>query len=93
MGKKEKKAEVKAPAAKPDKVGITLALQNYKLMLIGFGIIVLGFILMSGGKSPDAGVFNGEALYSFRRITLAPLVVVFGFMFELYAIMKRPKAS
>ncbi|MDR0711382.1 MAG: DUF3098 domain-containing protein [Prevotellaceae bacterium] len=68
-------------------------MQNYKLMLVGFAIIVVGFMLMSGGKSPDPKVFNAEELYSFRRITLAPIVVMFGFAFEIYAIMKRPAKS
>jgi hypothetical protein len=51
---------------------------------------VVGFILMVGGKSEDPSVFNPE-IFSFRRITLAPLVVLFGFLFEIYAIMKRSK--
>ncbi len=94
MAKETNKADVKAAPAKTDKAKtFALGPQNYKLMLIGFGIIVLGFILMSGGKSADPTVFNGEELYSFRRITLAPIVVVFGFAFEIYAIMKRPKAN
>jgi hypothetical protein len=67
-----------------------LGKENYKLLLIGFGIIVLGFVLMVGGKSEDPSVFNPE-IFSFRRITLAPLIVLFGFLFEIYAIMKRPK--
>ncbi|KOH43983.1 DUF3098 domain-containing protein [Sunxiuqinia dokdonensis] len=67
-----------------------LGKENYKLLLIGFGIIVLGFILMVGGKSEDPSVFNPE-IFSFRRITLAPIIVLFGFLFEIYAIMKRPK--
>ena len=90
MAKKVKKAEA-APVAKSDKMNFALGLQNYKLMLIGFVIIVLGFILMAGGKSLDPAVFDGKELYSFRRITLAPIVVIFGFAFEIYAIMKRPK--
>jgi len=65
-----------------------LGKENYKLLLIGFAIIVVGFILMVGGKSEDPAVFNPE-IFSFRRITLAPLVVLFGFLFEIYAIMKR----
>ncbi|MDR0415194.1 MAG: DUF3098 domain-containing protein [Prevotellaceae bacterium] len=82
-------------AAKTDKstTGFALGLHNYKLMLAGFVIIVAGFALMSGGKSPDPGVFNADELYSFRRITLAPIVVIFGFAFEIYAIMKRPAKS
>jgi membrane-bound ClpP family serine protease len=67
-----------------------LGKENYKLLLIGFAIIVVGFILMVGGKSEDPSVFNPE-IFSFRRITLAPLVVLFGFLFEIYAIMKRSK--
>lgn len=66
--------------------------ENYKLLLIGFAIIVIGFILMVGGKSEDPSVFNPE-IFSFRRITLAPLVVLFGFLFEIYAIMKRTKSE
>jgi len=75
------------------KSGMALSMQNYKLMLIGFGIIVIGFILMSGGKSPDPNVFNEAELYSFRRITLATIVVTLGFGFEIYAIMHRPKSK
>lgn len=69
-----------------------LGKENYKLLLIGFAIIVVGFILMVGGKSEDPTVFNPE-IFSFRRITLAPLVVLFGFLFEVYAIMKRSKTD
>ena len=76
---------------KGKKFDFALGMENYKLLLIGFGIIVLGFILMMGGGSDDPKVFNGEELFSFRRITLAPIVVVIGFAFEIYAIMKKPK--
>ena len=87
---KEVKKEIKDAGVKA-KSNFALGLQNYKLLLIGFGIIVLGFILMSGGKTSDPKVFNGEELYSFRRITLSTIVVMFGFIFEIYAIMKLPK--
>lgn len=62
--------------------------KNYKLLLIGFVIILLGFILMMGGEPASAEGFN-ENIFSWRRITLAPIVVVAGFAFEVYAIMKR----
>lgn len=75
-----------------DMSGFALAKENLKLLVIGFAIIVFGFILMTGGKSNDPSVFNPE-IFSFRRITLAPLVVLFGFLFEIYAIMKKPKAE
>ncbi|MFI3261995.1 MAG: DUF3098 domain-containing protein [Rikenellaceae bacterium] len=68
---------------------LPLTKKNYQLMLIGVGIIFLGFILMIGGGSDDPLVFNKEELFSFRRITLAPLVVMFGFAFEVYAIIKK----
>ncbi|MDO8951497.1 MAG: DUF3098 domain-containing protein [Draconibacterium sp.] len=73
-------------------VGFALGKENYKLMAIGFAIIVVGFILMTGGKSDDPNVFNPE-IFSFRRITLAPMILLFGFAFEIYAIMKKPKSN
>jgi hypothetical protein len=72
--------------------GFALGKENLKLLIIGFLIIIAGFLLMIGGKSNDPNVFNME-IFSFRRITLAPLVVVFGFLFEIYAIMKKPKSD
>ena len=72
--------------------GFALGKDNYKLMAVGFGIIVFGFILMIGGGSDDPNVFSYD-IFSFRRITLAPLILLFGFLFEIYAIMKKPKNS
>lgn len=73
-----------------NQTGFALGKENYKLMAIGFAIIVIGFILMAGGGSEDPNVFNPD-IFSFRRITLAPVVLLFGFIFEIYAIMKKPK--
>lgn len=71
---------------------MALSKSNYIAMLIGFGIILIGFVLMSGGGSPDPeNVFTGEELFSFRRITLAPITVLAGFTFVGYGIMKRSK--
>lgn len=64
--------------------------ENYKLMAIGFVVIIIGFILMAGGRSEDPAVFN-PGIFSFRRITLAPLILLFGFLFEIYAIMKKSR--
>lgn len=75
---------------KKEEMNFALGRENYRLMAIGFAIIVLGFILMLGGKSESPDVFN-EDIFSFRRVTLAPMVVLAGFVFEIYAIMKRPK--
>ncbi len=64
---------------------------NYKWMLIGAVVLTLGFFLMAGGKSPDPNVFNDAEIYSFRRITLAPILIVGGFIIEIYAIIKKQK--
>jgi hypothetical protein len=63
---------------------------NYKILLIGIGVIALGFLLMSGGGSDDPNVFN-EAVFDFRRIRLAPTTVLIGFGITIYAILKNPK--
>ena len=67
-----------------------LTWENYRLIIIGVLFIIVGFILMSGGGSDDPTAFNPE-IFSFRRITLAPIVSLFGFIFIIYAIMKKPK--
>lgn len=63
---------------------------NYKLLLIGIGIIILGFVLMSGGGSGDPEVFDAKEIFSPRRITVAPIVCLIGYIFVIYAIMKKP---
>ena len=77
----------KTEREKPD---FPLQRENYIYLIIGFVIIIIGFLLMMGGKSEDPNVFNPQ-IFSFRRITLAPIVVLFGFVFEIWAIMKKPK--
>jgi len=84
------KQTVPSKEQEQDEAKFALGKHNLKLLLIGFGIIVLGFLLMIGGGSKDPNVFNNE-MFSFRRVTLAPIVVLFGFVFEIYAIMKKPK--
>jgi hypothetical protein len=63
---------------------------NYKILLIGIAVIVLGFILMSGGGSDNPKVFS-EDVFSFRRIRLAPTVVLIGFGITIYSIFKKSK--
>jgi len=63
---------------------------NYKVLLIGIAVITLGFILMSGGGSNDPNVFN-EEIFNFRRIRLAPTLVLLGFGITVYSILKNPK--
>lgn len=65
---------------------------NYKILLIGIAVIVLGFILMSGGGSDDPKVFSDE-IFNFRRIRLAPTVVLIGFGITVYSIIKNPKKA
>ena len=77
----------KTEQEKPD---FPLQRENYIYLIIGFVIIIMGFLLMMGGKSEDPNVFNPQ-IFNFRRITLAPIMVLFGFVFEIWAIMKKPK--
>jgi len=64
--------------------------RNYRFMFIGLGFIVVGFILMSGGGSDDPKVWN-EAIFNFRRIRLAPMLILLGLIVEVYAIMTKPE--
>lgn len=64
--------------------------ENYKAMIIGILFIILGFIIMSGGGSEDPNIFSDE-IYSFRRIRLAPALILIGFVIQIYAILKSSK--
>ena len=70
----------------------TFKKRNYVIMLIGLGLIVLGFLLMSGGASEDPTKFSQE-IFSFRRITLATIIVMLGFIIEVFAIMSLDKKN
>ncbi|MDD3740636.1 MAG: DUF3098 domain-containing protein [Bacteroidales bacterium] len=70
--------------------GFVLGKKNYIIIAAGFALIIIGFILMSGGKSEDPNIFNPE-IFNFRRITLAPIFILIGFIAEIFAIMWRPK--
>ncbi|HXB90754.1 MAG TPA: DUF3098 domain-containing protein [Puia sp.] len=67
--------------------------ENYRWMLIGIVIIALGLILMGGGKSKDPNVFNPKEVYSFTRITIAPILILGGFVIEIFAIFRKDKKS
>lgn len=67
--------------------------ENYRILLIGLAINVLGFILMIGGGTDDPNQFNADELFSSTRITLAPFLIIIGYVVILYAIMKKPKAK
>lgn len=76
-----------------EKKGIQLPFKkiNYLMLIGGVVTIILGYLLMSGGGSPDPNVFNGEELFSTRRITVAPIVVLLGYVIIGVGIMYRPK--
>lgn len=82
MGEKKRKEAAKVTSFVFEK-------QNYKFMLIGAAFIAFGFIMMSGGASDDPNVFNPE-IYNWRRIRLAPALILIGFGFEVYAILLNP---
>ncbi len=63
--------------------------QNYRWMLAGAVLITLGMFLMAGGRSDNPAVFDADAVYSLRRITVAPLVILAGLALEIYAIFKK----
>lgn len=67
--------------------------ENYMWMLIGAAVLALGFFLMAGGKSSDPNVFNENEVYSPIRITVAPLLIIAGFVIEIFAIMRKPGNS
>lgn len=73
-----------------DKDVFVFGKENYKFLLIGLGLILLGFILMIGGGSDSPDEFN-EGIFNFQRLTLAPILILAGFGVEIYAIMKRNK--
>lgn len=74
----------------PNKPTFLFGKRNYIIMLIGIAFITFGFILMSGGGSDNPEVFN-EEIYNWRRIRLAPTLVIIGLAIEIYAILANPK--
>jgi len=74
---------------KKSKMEFIFQKKNYTFLFIGLGLIVLGFILMAGGGSDDPNVFNPE-IYNFRRIRLAPTLILIGLGIQIYAILLNP---
>lgn len=83
-----KKAQNTPPQQEDPRMPLTR--RNYILLAAGFALIVLGFVLMAGGGSHSSDEFN-DAMFSWRRITLAPILVVGGFVVEIVALLKRFK--
>ena len=65
--------------------------ENYILFAAAVAVVIIGYLLMVGGGSDDPNVFSKEELFSVRRITIAPIVVLIGLVLGVYAIMKQPK--
>lgn len=80
------------PVQNEEKTRFVLGKKNYIALAIGFLILVIGYFLLSGGASEDPNVFNAE-IFNFRRITLAPIVLMIGFAVEIFAIMWRPRSK
>ena len=67
--------------------------ENYLLMVVGLIVLALGFFLMAGGRSSNPNEFNTSEIYSTTRITIAPILIVLGFIIEIFAIMKKSRNS
>ena len=85
-----KKSKKENPKSKDELVTFAFTKQNYRLLIIGIVFITLGFLLMIGGGSDDPSVFS-DKIFNFRRMTLAPILIIAGYIIEIFAIMKRPK--
>lgn len=85
-----KPASATSASPSPSKVNFPFGRENYILMAASAIILVIGYMLMSGGKTTDPNVFNGD-VFSFRRITLAPIVVMIGYGVGIWAIVKKAK--
>jgi len=83
--------EAKKQAQEGKKPGFAFAKENYKILIIGVAVVALGYILMIGGGSDDPNVFKEEEIFSVRRVRVAPVVILAGFVVVLYGIMKKSK--
>jgi hypothetical protein len=86
---KEKQVASKVPEQE-SRAGFAFGKENYRLLFIGLGLIVLGFLLMIGGGSKDPNVFS-YSIFNFQRLTLAPILILAGYVVEIFAIMKKPR--
>ena len=90
MAKEIKKAQAKATEVTDNQKVMPFGRMNYILVIVGIALIALGFILMIGGGSSNPDVFN-EEMFNFRRLTLAPILVLAGFVVEIVAIFWKGK--
>lgn len=85
--------KTKAPVVAETKMEPLFAKQNYTWMIIGAVVIILGMLLMAGGKNQDPNTFDTNVVYSTTRITIAPILFVTGLLIEIYAIFKKVPAA
>jgi hypothetical protein len=86
---KTKPVQPGRPVSSPGKMAdFAFTKENYRLMLIGLALMVLGFLLMIGGGSKDPADFSPD-IFNFQRITLAPILILAGYVVEIFAIMKK----
>lgn len=75
------------------KTGFAFGRENYRILIIGVVIVAIGYLLMVGGGTEDPNEFNADEIFSFRRITLSPIVILIGFVTVLFGIMKKSKEN
>lgn len=80
------------PQLKEEKTGFAFNKQNYTLIIVGLVFLGIGFLLLIGGGSDDPNVFN-DSIFNFRRLTLSPILILAGYIIEIFAIMKLPKSK
>ncbi|MBI3501151.1 MAG: DUF3098 domain-containing protein [Bacteroidetes bacterium] len=88
--KQKSTAQTKTVSAQQKEASFVFGKENYKLMLIGIAVVAIGMLLMIGGASDDPNKMSDE-IFSFRRLTLAPIVIIGGYVVVLLAIIKKPK--
>lgn len=93
MAKNKTTNEPKQPNTTAAQTQFLFDKTNYIWMIGGVVLVLIGFLLMGGGKSTDPNQFNYNEIYSARRVTIAPLMILLGFAIEVYAIMKKPAGT
>ena len=78
-------------AKETKKIGFAFGKENYVILIVGVVLVIIGYMLMIGGGSDDPAQFHAEEIFSFRRITLSPIVILLGFVVVLFGIMKKSK--
>jgi len=92
MAKEKPKSTTKAAPTAPEKATFAFGKENYKMMIIGVVIVAIGMLLMVGGASDDPSKMS-EEIFDFRRLTLAPIVIIGGYVVVLLSIIKKSKEA